>query len=381
MSANAAGRLSPWVSRRDIARATPKTLEDNAQSDEDKEQNVELNAHSSVYSDNFDFSEMRQDDGYRMTENDILPAMQRAAHRRKHKAGMTMGLACVLVWSTTAMLVSLGGKRMSAWQFVACASGLGGAAQWAYYIFAAPRGISCLRLPWRLWAVTALAFVPYGLILPTALILCGANDAELCGVNLINYLWPVLTVVCALLWVPGTALTWRMALAIPLALAGLALANQDVVAAWAHGRAGGPALPYVLAGAAAIIWATYSSLLARWRGWANRYATAPIGFVLTGAIAAAICQMNHQWSPLDGRAAVSILLCGLGPFGFGYLLWELALHRAPAGSLGLLATAIPVLSTVLLCAVSGHWPASIFLAAGMVSVAALFSAKRQSSNC
>jgi hypothetical protein len=43
-----------------------------------------------------------------------------------------------------------------------------------------------------------------------------------------------------------------------------------------------------------------------------------------------------------------VILAAIGPLGGGYMLWELALHRAPGTLLGLLGSATPVLSTVCL---------------------------------
>ena len=52
-----------------------------------------------------------------------------------------------------------------------------------------------------------------------------------------------------------------------------------------------------------------------------------------------------SWGALAG-----IIFVGLGPEGAGYLMWELALHRAAASTLGLLGSATPVLSTLWLLA-------------------------------
>jgi drug/metabolite transporter (DMT)-like permease len=41
-------------------------------------------------------------------------------------------------------------------------------------------------------------------------------------------------------------------------------------------------LLYGLALVAAVTWAVYSTLLARWRDWARNYVTSPVGFLLTG---------------------------------------------------------------------------------------------------
>ena len=82
---------------------------------------------------------------------------------------------------------------------------------------------SALRLPWRLWAAPVCCFVLYGLAWPWAL--AASTARQVVGVNLINYLWPILTVVFSAWWVPGVRLTGRLLGAMLLAVAGLALAN------------------------------------------------------------------------------------------------------------------------------------------------------------
>jgi drug/metabolite transporter (DMT)-like permease len=303
------------------------------------------------------------------------PAQPQGSTAGTARAGVMMGVACVGLWSCTAALISLSGQRLGTWLFLAVASTLGGAGQMLYYRAAKGSFAPCLRLPWRLWVLMVLGFVLYGLVYPLALTTC-VSDAQLCGVNLINYLWPVLTIVCALLWVPGTLFSWRLGGALALAIAGLALANQGALRNWLHAPPHS-LLPYGLAAVAAVCWAVYSSLLARWRAWARDHATAPLGFLLTGLVAAIVCLVQRQGLPRDPLAWGTTVLCAVGPFGAGYLLWELALHRAPASTLGLLGAVIPVLSTILLCAVRGYRPgAHLWVAAILVSAAAMLSVIR-----
>jgi drug/metabolite transporter (DMT)-like permease len=289
-------------------------------------------------------------------------------HRR---AGISLGVVCMLLWSSTAAMIALGGQNMKRWpwQFICLTGLIAGIGQLIFY---AARGKlrGCLVMPWRLWAITILCFVVYGLVYPLSLMMSeGSRQVE---VSLINCAWPVLTVVFAVLWVPGTRMTRRLAMAAALATAGLALANWDPL--WGLLSPGGPhrnPWPYVMAGMAAVLWAAYSSLLSRWRVEAGRHATSPIGFILIGLVAGAMCLARHEWSWSPGGEAWAVVLgLSLGPFGAGYLLWELALHRAPASVLGLMGASLPATSTLLLGAVnhSGFKP-HLLAAAGIVSAA------------
>jgi drug/metabolite transporter (DMT)-like permease len=213
-----------------------------------------------------------------------------------------------------------------------------------------------------------------------------ATPREVFGVNLINYLWPVLTVLLSAWWVPGAHLTPRIAGAAALSLAGLAWANLahvqkllDVPLSAAAGTPpGSHLLPYALAFAAALSWAAYSASLARWRSWAGGYATSPAGFLLTGLVAG-WAHLAADTAPLDtsGRGLWLTLSYGVGPLAVGYLLWEMALARARVHALSLLGAVTPVLSTLVLCIVLRVWPGfEVVAGAVLVTAGALLSVRR-----
>ena len=150
-------------------------------------------------------------------------------------------------------------------------------------------------------------------------------------------------------------MTPRIVLALLLAMAGLGLANFKPIQALLSGEGGqAPALrhflPYGLATVAAVTWAIYSALLARWRSWATDYITSPVGFILIGAIGAMVLVATGTVpKQMTGLGALISLFYGAGPLAIGYLLWELALGKARVQTLSLIAALTPVLSTMLLC--------------------------------
>ncbi len=269
------------------------------------------------------------------------------------RLGLSLGIGAVLFWSFGSSLVFLGARQTGLWPFVALSSLTGAALQLVWRRMSHGELRSALWLPWRLWAAPVCCFVLYGLVWPWAL--AASTARQVVGVNLINYLWPILTVFFSAWWVPGVRLTRRLVGAMLLALAGLALANlpqlrQMLSTGPDAGRSPShPFLPYALALLAAVTWGAYSASLARWRHWAKDYVTSPLSFLIIGTIACIIVAFTGTRPPkLAWPALCLTLLYGAGPLAAGYLLWEMALPRAKVQTLSLLAAAIPVLSTCLL---------------------------------
>jgi len=306
-------------------------------------------------------------------------ASDSAAHSAR--LGLVLGSVAVLFWSFGSSLIFLGARQAGTWPFVAIAALVGGGFQllgWRLY-----RGglRSAVWLPWRLWAVSLPCFVLYGLVWPWALVSSSAK--QVFGVSLINYLWPVLTVLFSAWWVPGARLKTRTVLATFLALAGLVCANlQHIRDLLAAGDSAGVSpvrrfLPYGLALVAAVTWAIYSTLLARWRDWARNYVTSPVGFLLTGTIACAVTAFTGSMPAKLSASGTLLIICyGAGPLAVGYLLWEIALSKARVHTLSLLAAATPVLSTFLLCLFLRTLPGpELIIAALLVGGGVLLSAR------
>ncbi|HZR20776.1 MAG TPA: hypothetical protein VFE51_26075 [Verrucomicrobiae bacterium] len=297
--------------------------------------------------------------------------------RRSARVGLWLGCAAVLFWSFGSSLVYLGAREAGTWRFVTIASCTAGLLQLC------SRGIhygevrTALLLPWRLWAGPLVCFVLYGLAWPWAL--AAATPRQAGGVNLINYLWPVLTVVFSAWCVPGFRLTRRIGLALVLAVTGLVCANATALQALFSGGAAKPGaglaqwLPFGLAAVAALTWAVYSALLARWRSWSGKYVTSPVGFMVIGVIGWIILKTSGKRAlDLSSAGLVMTLLYGVGPLAAGYLLWELALARAKIQSLSMVAAATPLLSTVFLAFCVRRMPglelatAALLISAGVV---------------
>jgi drug/metabolite transporter (DMT)-like permease len=71
-----------------------------------------------------------------------------------------------------------------------------------------------------------------------------------------------------------------------------------------------------------------------------------------------------------------IVLCGLGPLGAAFYLWNMALKRGDARQIGILSYLTPLASTALLLVVTGQplrW--TIALAAALIVSAAVMGTR------
>lgn len=298
--------------------------------------------------------------------------------RSAARLGIILGVGAVLFWSFGASLVYLGAREAGTWPFVTIASLTGGGFQLIFRRIYHGELRSALLLPWRLWLIPLVCFVVYGLVWPAALVT--SDSKQVFGVSLINYLWPILTVLFSVWLVPGVKLTTRTVAALALGLAGLVCANlknfRVVLSAIGTDNSVSQLLPYALALVAATTWGLYSAFLVRWRSWSKDFVTSPLGFILIGLLAGGL-MAKTQVGPvkLTMFGVLMTLLYGAGPLAAGYLLWELALPKARVQTLSLIAAATPILSTLLLCCFLRTPPGTeLVVAAVLVSGGVLLSA-------
>jgi drug/metabolite transporter (DMT)-like permease len=255
------------------------------------------------------------------------------------------------------------------WEFLALASGLAGIGQYAMRAMMRKpmRDAIIMPLPIILWMV--LPFVLYGVVFPLAL-LSSTDISQALVAALLNYLWPTLTMLFGVAIVPGMKMTARLAVGIIMSIFGVLLAN------WADIRelklATGAWLPYLLGLTAGLLWGFYSALICRWRERVKKYSVVPMGFTLLGVIFAIAATFTNQWLPLSATQWAIIIFIAIGPYGLGYLLWEMAgAHGATSTALGILGSAVPVSATICLSLADKSIPGwHIYAAAALLSLAA-----------
>jgi drug/metabolite transporter (DMT)-like permease len=197
-----------------------------------------------------------------------------------------------------------------------------------------------LARQWRVPAAT-LALGVYGLFGFHFLLFVALRNAPPLEANLVNYLWPLLIVVLAPVFLPGLALR---PVHIGAALVGFVGAALAIVG----GRevAGGLAWGYVAAAGSAFVWASYSLLTRR----VAHFPTAAVGLfgLVSGLLALACHAALEPATALSGHDMLLIALTGLGPLGAAFFLWDAALKRGDPRRIGILSYLTPLASTVLL---------------------------------
>ncbi|MCL2649033.1 MAG: hypothetical protein FWD61_18875 [Phycisphaerales bacterium] len=273
----------------------------------------------------------------------------------QHKQGVILASIALLLWSTSSATTVFTGDRIGGWQFLAIATFIAGILQVAACSLHLKMPLkNIFAPPPKLLILILFTFTLYMLVYTNGLVL--AAKSQKVGVNLLNFLWPTLTVVFAAVLVPGSKMSKRLILALIVAFAGVLLANfQGLHELFTDTNSDNKhlsLLPYLFGLMAGITWGAYSAFLARWKDWAGQYATSPLGFLLTSAIAFAICLSTGTWNHMDTISWIGVLYMAVGPQAAAYLLWELALNRAPARTLGLLASGNTVASTAWIFAIT-----------------------------
>ena len=276
-----------------------------------------------------------------------------------------VGLIAIVLWSSLAVLTVATG-RVPAFQLLAMTFAIGaciGPLTWIWR-----RGAwRALRQPFVVWLVGVM-----GLFLYHALYFMALRLAPPAEAGLLNYLWPLLIVVCSSV-LPDERLAPHHVVGALLGLVGTAL----LLSANLHFELKN--IPQLLgfgaAVSAAFVWAFYSIMSRKFKSVPT---DAVAGFCMATALLATV---NHlaiettiwpetftQWS------AVAAL--GIGPVGIAFFVWDIGMKHGDIRVLGAASYATPLLSTGFLIAAGFAKPtATLAIAAALIAGGGLIASK------
>ena len=222
-----------------------------------------------------------------------------------------------------------------------------------------------LRVSWR-----TLALGVYGLFGYHAALFIALQTAPSVQANLVNYLWPLLIVVLAPLFIRSSRLSLRIILAAIVGFTGAAVAVLSGGAG-----TGGFEIGYLFALIAAIVWATYSL----GTKVTAPFPTAAVGVFAFVAGALAICAhfLLEPAVAIEMSDWSLLVLLGIGPLGAAFYFWDFAIKHGNPQQLGLLSFLTPLLSTALLVAVTGEeFSPLLILSAALIIAGALLGREK-----
>ena len=260
--------------------------------------------------------------------------------------------AAILLWGSLALLSS-GLGHLPPLLTAGIALSIGGAL-----------GLARVR-DWRVPLGTFLIGVG-GIFGYHALLFTAFRLAPVLEANLVNYLWPLLIVVLSPVLLKGYTLRPHHVLGAVMGLAGAAII---VTGGSLHPQTA--SIPgYLLAAAAALIWAVYSLLTKR----VLVLSSGAVGGFCLASGALSLLLFLLQTGP-QGFTVIRapdwpiLVLLGVGPMGAAFFLWDAALKRGDPRVIGSLSYLTPLLSTLALV-MGGGKPLSLIAGAAMALIVA-----------
>jgi drug/metabolite transporter (DMT)-like permease len=281
-----------------------------------------------------------------------------------------LGIVALVLWSSTMGVSRSLTEQLGAMTAGACIYLVSGTIGCGYLLVRGKLATVRRMPPLYLYGCGALVVVY--LVLIYAAIGLAPGRRQVIGVGIINYLWPMLTLLFSVpvlkkragpLLVPGAV----------VAFAGAVLAStggQFSPAGFLQDLRSGEA-PYLFALVAAVLWGLYSNLSRRWAG-AHEGGAMPV-FLLTAGVVLALLrpffdEQQHWATHTYFELAYMALLPALLAYGF----WDYSMRRGNLVLVAAIAYLAPVLSTTFTSlyldvpAGRGLWLACVLVVAGAV---------------
>lgn len=276
-----------------------------------------------------------------------------------------LGVVAILLWSTNSAATVQLVQRLGLLTSLALVCGLAGVVLAVAADVRQRRVGAFLRIGWRFGLLGGACFLLNQILYFAAFAF--AAPGMTIPLNLVNYLWPSLTVLlCVLASRSAYRLHWPALVAgLVLGFAGIAVATcPDLSPAGLAAAFMACPLAFLAMASAAVAWAVFSAVAVPLQREGGSSGT-PL-FFLVVAVAAGIGRVVVGETTVWVAADIPLLAYTvLAPAAGGYLLWELAMRHGDVPLLGALSNSLPLLSTLVL------WLALATRSEGSVGIGAL----------
>lgn len=286
---------------------------------------------------------------------------------RPRTKSVALGLVAIALWSWSFALSRSLAEQLGVVTAAACVCLTAGACGTIYSIATGWHRPALAELGPRRIAVLGGLFAAYQAAIYVALGTAHGRESFL-AVTVINYLWPGLTIAlsipllgrrCSAALIPGIGVAF---LGVVLATFG----GSDASAASLLEGIAQNSLPYGLALFAAVCWALYSNLVARWAKDAGS-GLVPFYFLAAGAALYPIGLLDPQEAAWSASIIAELLTLAIGVMLVGYVAWDVSMRHRESELVPALSYLIPLPSIAVSAAyldIPLGWP--LFAAAGLV---------------
>jgi len=283
------------------------------------------------------------------------------------------GFAAIVLWSTTVAFARSISEQVGPVTAAAAVYSVSGGAAVIALLRGGRNRERVWRLPARYLVGCGTLFVGYMLLLFLA-IGWAANRQQVLEVGLLNYFWPVLTLVLSTVLL-GKKANWVLIPGTLLALAGLFLVvTQREAISWQSLARNCVANPgaYSLALAAAVSWVLYSNLTRRWAG-GQKSGAVVVFLPLTAMVLLVVCCFLDEpraWGP---GSLIEAICLGVVTY-MAYWLWDNAMREGNVVAVAAASYLTPLFSTIVSCLYLAVVPGTkLWVGCGMLILGSILS--------
>ena len=258
------------------------------------------------------------------------------------------GFGAILLWSVTVAIARSLSEQIGTVTAAAAVYSVSGTAALFSLLCSSSKRQRILKLPIKYLIGCGTLFVAY--ILSLFLTIGQAKShQQVLEVGLLNYLWPVLTLLLSLVLL-GKKASWLLFPATLLAIIGVFMVITQgapiSIRLLFRNLIDNPTA-YSLALTAAVLWALYSCLTRKWAGGQNDGAVA-IFLPVTAVILLLISCFLEEARQWNVRSVAEVFFLGMATY-CAYVLWDNAMRKGNIVTVTAVSYLIPLLSTIISC--------------------------------